>query len=113
MQRQLRELKELADDAGVTVDDLMTEMEQGASVTKPFTIAVSFDRMADMMAFAKRLTEAMTGVAVYRADSLDPEYGGRGGGNRFVIRSANGLHGKPDTWRVDSTVFDRDGSDFD
>jgi len=110
MNKKMKELKKMADEAGVTTDELITEMETGSNVKKPFTVAVSFDRMSEMIAFAKMLTD--TGVGVYRADSLDPEYGGRAGGNRFVLRTVHGFHGKPEKWRVDSEQFKPNDPDF-
>lgn len=110
MTKKMRELKELAEASGVPVDDLLAEAEAGLSITKPFTVAVSFNRLADLLAFAEAM--AGNGVGVYQADALDPEYGGRGGGNRFVLRNSNDkMLGKPDFMRVGHPDFTPDDSE--
>lgn len=105
----IKQLKALADEQGVTVDELIKEMEVGGTVTKPYIVAVSFDRLSDLLAFAKRISES--GVAVYKSDALDREFPNRAGGNRYVIRTVGGHHGKPESWRVDSDLFEADDED--
>ena len=104
--KQIKELQKIAEASDSTLDDLATEMEFGTNVKKPFTIAVSFDRLADLVKFSEVLTDSLGGeVAVYKADVLDKEYGGNVTDNHFVIRSIDGYHGKPDEWRVTSNSF--------
>lgn len=89
MNKQLKQLLEIADRCGVTVQALMKEKELGAKVDKPFTLAIKFDRLQDMVDFTnetiRNWDEDNLGC-IWKADSLDDEFSGKGGGNRFVIR---------------------------
>lgn len=85
-----------AQELGITTDELLEEMEVG-SPDKPFTIAVRFDRLSQMKEFANAL--GYIGVGIYRADALDPEYGGVPRQNSFVLRTVAGGN-KPEEWRV-------------
>lgn len=98
MKKEHRRIKEKAKALGITTDELLEEMEVG-SPDKAFTLTVRFARYEQLLAFAKALTDG-TGLAVYRADALDDEFGGRAPQNSFVLRDPNGVHGKPDSWRV-------------
>ena len=95
MKAQERKVKEQAEELGISSDELLEELEVG-SPTKGFTVAVRFARLADMQEFAKALSHI--GVGIYRADSLDSEYGGTVTKNQFVIRTVGGS--KPEEWRV-------------
>jgi len=63
--------------------------------TKPFTLVVSFPTMEDVVNFATWLVP--TGVSIYYADALDPEYAGHAPTNSLVLRRDG--H-KPDDMRV-------------
>lgn len=95
MKAQERKVKDLADELGISADELLDEMEV-ANPVKGFTVAVRFARLADMKEFAKALSHI--GVGVYYADSLDSEYGGKANKNQFVLRTVGGS--KPEEWRV-------------
>lgn len=104
MNKKMRELKELAEASGVSVDELLAEAEAGMNINKPYTVAVSFSRLKDLLEFAQLI--AGSNVGVYQADALDREFGGRGGGNRFVLRSLDSKWlGKTDDMRVDHPDF--------
>jgi hypothetical protein len=102
MNKKLKELLELADEYGVTVDDLLREKELGAKVDKPFTLAIRFTRLQDLVDFAHeticKWDESEPGC-VWKADGLDPEFGTRGGTNNYVIRGDKGVS-KPESMRV-------------
>ena len=98
MKSEIKKLAKKATEVGATVDELIRELEIGGSNDLPFQLVVSFDRLTELAAFAKVISP--TGIAVYRADSLDHEYGGSVPKNSFVMRSATGMHCKPDEWRV-------------
>ena len=85
MNKKLQELLDLADAYGVTVDDLLREKELGAKVDKPFTLALRFDRLQELVDFVNK----NVGGCVWRADGLDGEFGTRGGANTYVIRGEN------------------------
>jgi hypothetical protein len=82
MNKKLQELLDLAAINGVTVDELLREKELGAKVDKPFTLALKFDRLQELVDFVNKNIAG----CVWRADGLDPEFGTRGGGNNYVIR---------------------------
>lgn len=82
MNKKLKELLDLAAINGVTVDELLREKELGAKVDRPFTLALQFDRLQELVDF---VNENIPGC-VWRADGLDPEFGGRGGTNNYVVR---------------------------
>lgn len=85
-----------AKELGITTDELLEEMEVGTP-DKPFTIAVRFDRLSQMKEFANALGHI--GVGIYRADTLDPEFGGVPRKNSFVLRTVASKN-KPDDWRI-------------
>jgi len=89
LHKMLNELTDLADFYGVTVEDLLKEKALGMKVDKPFTLALKFARLQDMVNFAHETIckwDENNPTCVWKADSLDNEFGGRGGGNTFVIR---------------------------
>lgn len=89
LQEMLTELMTLADFHGVSVEDLLKEKELGAKVDKPFTLAIKFARLQDMVDFAHETIckwDIDDPACVWKADGLDSEFGGRGGGNSYVIR---------------------------
>jgi hypothetical protein len=101
MNKQLKQLLEMADESGITIQDLMIEKELGARVDKPFTLAIKFVRLRDMVDFAHETIckwDESDPTCVYKADALDDEFSGKGGGNRFVIRSDR--DGKAEAQRV-------------
>jgi hypothetical protein len=89
LNEMLTELTTLADKYGVTVEALLKEKELGAKVDKPFTLAVKFDRLQEMVDFVNETIVLGTTACVWKADSLDAEFFGRGNGNNFVIRDNN------------------------
>jgi hypothetical protein len=99
MRKETRALKRKAEGLGISVDELVEEMEVG-SPDKSFVITVAFDRYKDLRSFADEIAQRM-GLAIYQADSLDHEYNGSVRDGMFVLRDPNGFHGKPDHWRVD------------
>lgn len=98
MRKETHALKKKAEDLGISVDELVEEMEVG-SPDKPFVITVAFDRYKDLRSFADDIAQRM-GLGIYQADSLDHEYNGNVRDGMFVLRNPNGTHGKPDAWRV-------------
>ena len=94
MNKKLKELLEIADAHGVTVDDLLREKELGAKVDKPFTLALKFDRLQELVDFVNLNVEG----CVWQADGLDGEFGSRGGTNNYVIRGNE--CSKPESLRV-------------
>ena len=89
LQKKLTELIELADMYGVTVEDLLKEKELGAKVDRPFTLAIKFARLQDMVDFVNegiRNWDTENPGCIWKADSLDKEFGGKGGANSYVIR---------------------------
>lgn len=51
---------------------------------KQYTMVVNFRTLEDAVNFASAI--APTGVSVYYADALDPEYGGHAPANSLVLR---------------------------
>ena len=101
MNKKLKELMEIADAHGVTVDDLLREKELGAKVDKPFTLAIKFARLQDMVDFVNetiRNWDEDNPGCVWQADGLDGEFGSRGGTNNYVIRGNE--CSKPESLRV-------------
>ena len=94
MNKKLKELLELADACGVTVDDLLREKELGAKVDKPFTLALRFDRLQELVDFVNMNVAG----CVWQADGLDGEFGSRGGTNNYVIRGDK--CDKPESLRI-------------
>lgn len=96
MRKHLKELADIADAHGVSVDDLILEKEFGAKVDKPFTLAIQFARLKDLVDFVNKVKDDPN-TCVWQADSLDGEFD-NGGRNRFVLRG----HGcsKQDSLRV-------------
>lgn len=89
LQKKLNELLEIADEYGVTVEDLLKEKELGAKVDRPFTIAIQFTRLQDMVDFVNesiRNWDTDNPGCIWKADALDKEFAGKGGANSYVIR---------------------------
>jgi hypothetical protein len=86
LQKKLTELLEIADEYGVTVEDLLKEKELGAKVDRPFTLAVRFMRLQDMVDFVNKylFKDSDSPGCIWQADSLDREF--KGGANTYVIR---------------------------
>lgn len=61
-----------------------------------YRLTLSFESLGEMLAFADGVLPEDT--AVYIADSLDTEYGGRAPARSFVVRSVGA---KPDAFRAD------------
>jgi hypothetical protein len=98
--KKLKEILELAEAYGVTVEDLIREKELGAKVDKPFTLALKFDRLQQLVDFVNKHIEG----CVWKADALDKEFSGKGGNNSFVIRGETCSKGE------DLRVTNPDGS---
>lgn len=96
MKAQDRKIVEKAAELGITADELLEELAVGKP-DKPFTIAVSFARLAEMKAFAQSLDSI--GIGIYYADSLDHEYGGVARSNSFVLRNSTSTS-KPERMRI-------------
>ena len=96
MKKSQREVVELADELGISADELLDEMEVGSPL-KGFTVAVSFSRLQDMKDFGRALSHI--GVGIYKADALDPEWGGHANKNKFVLRVVDSPS-KPEEWRI-------------
>lgn len=94
MNKKLKELLDTAEAQGVTVDELLREKELGAKIDKPFTLALRFDRLQELVDFANKNTEG----CVWQADGLDGEFGSRGGTNNYVIRGNE--CSKPESLRI-------------
>lgn len=94
MNKKLKELLEIAEANGVTVDELLREKELGAKVDKPFTLALRFDRLQELVDFVNKHIAG----CVWQADGLDAEFGTRGGSNCYVIRDTN--CSKPESARI-------------
>lgn len=92
MNKNLQELKDIAEAYGVTVDELLKEKELGAKVDKPFTLALKFDRLQELVDFVN----ANVPGCVWMADTLDKE--SRGGTNHYVIRGET--CSKPEALRI-------------
>jgi len=96
--KTIKEAQTIARKSGVTVDDIVDEMEAGFDPSKPFSVVVTYSRLDGLREFAKQLEQA--GLGVYRADGLDKEFSGAPRGNSFVVRGLSQVTGKPDNWRV-------------
>ena len=96
--RTLKEARTIAKKSGVTVDDIVDEMDAGFDPSKPFSVVITYDRLENLRRLAKQLEQA--GLGIFRADGLDREWGGTPRGNSFVVRSLSATAGKPDEWRV-------------
>lgn len=94
MNKKLQELLDLAEAFGVTVDELLREKELGAKVDKPFTLALKFDRLQELVDFVNKNVAG----CVWKADGLDGEFGTRGGTNNYVIRGET--CSKPESLRI-------------
>lgn len=90
MNKKLKEIIELAETQGVTVDELLREKELGAKVEKPFTLGLTFDRLSELVDFVNLHIAG----CVWKADGLDVEFGGKGGNNSFVIRGETSSKGE-------------------
>ena len=62
-------------------------------------ISIVFDSFEELEKFSTAIADAMR-IGVYKADALDPEFGGATPKNSYVLRSINGMHGKPSDWRI-------------
>lgn len=81
-----------------SLEGLVREAEHDLMSDRPFTLAIRFTRLEQLVAVARAL--APVGYAVYKADVLDPEFKGRAPKNSFVLRDPESLHGKPEEWRI-------------
>ena len=97
LQKKLTELLEIADEYGVTVEDLLKEKELGAKVDRPFTLAIRFTRLQDMVDFVNN-TRTDNNRCVWKADSLDKEFAGNAGANSYVLR--DNICSKGDDMRI-------------
>lgn len=90
MSPSLKALQRKASEHGMTVAELVAELEAGCNPNKPYRFAITFDRLEDLKWFLRHvveLYEGQTDVGVYRATTLDKEYAGTPSGNAFVLRS--------------------------
>lgn len=98
MNQKLKEVKAIAEKSGVTIEEILDEMEQGYNPKLPYMVVLNFERLEQLRAVAQSM--ALGGLAVYQADGLDREYGGRAPQNSFVIRGAEEMTGKSDEMRL-------------
>lgn len=96
MKKSQREVIELAEDLGITTDELLDEMEIGSPI-KGFTVAITFSRLEDMKEFGRALSHV--GVGIYKSDALDPEWKNNASKNKFVLRAVHS-NSKPEEWRI-------------
>lgn len=90
----MHELKRQADELGMTVSELVAELEAGCNPNKPYRFSIGFHRLADLKWFLVQIVGAYemahdAEVGIFRANVLDPEYGGHPTGNAFVMRRAD------------------------
>jgi hypothetical protein len=81
----IKQLAQEAIDKNMTLEELLRECEAG-SPNKPWTIALTFDRLSDLLNLVK---ENFPELAVYKSDVFDPEFGKRGIKNHLVVRNPN------------------------
>ena len=96
--KTLKEAQAIARKSGVTVDDIVAEMEAGFDPSKPFSVVVTYQRLDDLRRFAKQLEQA--GLGIYQGDGLDKEFSGAPRKNSFVVRGLEQQTGKPESWRI-------------
>lgn len=92
MSTSLKALQKKAQEHGMTVTQLVEELEAGCNPNKPYRFAISFDRLEDLKWFMRHVVELyedVSDVGVYRANVLDKEYAGTPSGNAFVLRTNN------------------------
>lgn len=98
MNQKLKEVKAIAEKSGVAIEEILDEMEQGYNPNLPFMVVLNFERLEQLRAVAQSM--ALGGLAIYQADGLDREYGGRAPQNSFVVRGENQITGKSEEMRL-------------
>jgi hypothetical protein len=96
MKASQKQILQKAEELGISTDELLEEMKVGTP-DKQFTVAISFSRFSELKEFVDAV--GRIGVGVYKADVLDPEFGGAPRKNSFVIRTI-ATTSKPEEWRV-------------
>lgn len=94
MATSIKALKKQADNFGMTVSELVAELEAGCNPNKPYRFAIGFHRLEDLKWFMRHIVTAYEAVhdeevGIFRATVMDPEYGGQPQGNAFVMRPMN------------------------
>lgn len=84
----IKQLQEIAENAGVSLAEIASEVEKGGKPTKPYVLSLRFDRLASLLAFVREHC-AEPEVAVFKGIVTDPEFGSSVPANGFVLRHPN------------------------
>ncbi len=94
----IKQIEEQAHSLGISVAELIEELQRGGKPDRPYVLILRFDRMAKMLDFVRDNWDEEE-VGVWPGNALDPEFRtfGRAPKNHFILR-------RPDDYRVDETA---------
>jgi hypothetical protein len=96
----IKQLTDIAEQAGVSLADIVSEVERGGRPGKPYTLVLSFDRMNQLVEFVRRVW-AEDEAGVWPGNMLDREFRGRVvPSNTFVVRDPRSTD-RPAETRID------------
>lgn len=84
--RNLKQITEYSEEVGVSVAELVTEVQKGGKPDKDYTLVLRFDRMQQLVDFVRQhWSEEEAGV--FRGMTVDREFRGRTvPTNSYVVR---------------------------